>query len=120
MSLRCSVRSGSALPFLAMPGIRLTPGSTGSAALSIVGSALGWPSMVRSVMRSSTQHHLAADADHVAVDRGGAGGEVPGDRLGHVDRQTALAHRVHPLADLAGREGYGGGHLGDDEARRHG
>ena len=46
-SLRCSVRSGSVLPFLAMPGIRFTPGSTGSAALSIVGSALGWPSMVR-------------------------------------------------------------------------
>src|SRR4051794_1980493 len=100
MSLRCSVRSGSSPPFLPMPGIRLTPGSTGRAALSIVGSGLGCPSMVRSTMASGTEHHLAADADHVAVDRGGAGGEVPGDRLGHVDRQAALAHRVHPLPDL--------------------
>ena len=66
------------------------------------------------------EHHLAADADHVAVDRRGAGGGVPGDRLGDVDRQPALGHRVEPLADLAGGERHRRGHLRDDEAGRHG
>ena len=83
-------------PVLRIPGSRLTTGIDGSAArTSVRAPMLGC---------SCAQHHLAADADHVAVDRGRAGGGVPGDRLGDVDRQPALGHRVEPLADLAGRE----------------
>src|SRR3954466_13139815 len=81
-------------PVLRIPGSWLTTGTEGSAART----------MVRAPTGLRAHHHLAADPDHVAVDRGRAGRGVPGDRLGHVDRQPALRHRVEPLADLAGRE----------------
>ena len=69
---------------------------------------------------SGSDQALAADPDDVAVDRGRRGIGVPRDRLGDVDREPALAHRVEPPTDLSGREGHGRGHLGLDEARCHG
>ena len=42
----------------------------------------------------------------------------PGDRLGHVDRQAALRHAVHPPAGLAEQQRHPRGHRGLDEARR--
>jgi hypothetical protein len=44
----------------------------------------------------------------------------PRDRLGHVDREAALAHGVESPADLAGRERDGRGHPRLDEPRRDG
>src|SRR3954451_21803470 len=96
-------------PVLRMPGRRLTTGTDGSAARTIV-SAL----MLEGP--SCAEHHLAADPDHVAVDGAGAGGGIPGDRLRDVDRQPALSHGIEPLTDLAGRERHRRGHLGDYEA----
>src|SRR4051794_21561329 len=98
-------------PVLRMPGRRLTTGTDGSAARTMVSALM----LVRS---SCSEHHLAADADHVAVDGAGAGGGVPGDRLRDVHRQPALGHGVEPLTDLAGGERDRRGHLGDDEAGR--
>src|ERR1700754_1239521 len=101
-----------------MPGSRLTTGSEGRAALSTVVRPAP-PSTTRgSLMCSGSEHHLAADADHVAVDGRRARAGVPGDRLRDVDREAALAHRVQPATDLAGGEGHRGGHLGLDESWR--
>ena len=58
-------------PDLRTPGTRFAPGSAGSAALSMVGSADGVAvdGCARWSSRSGSQHHLAADPDHVAVAR---------------------------------------------------
>src|SRR3954447_23327209 len=110
-----------------MPGSWLTTGMDGSAARTMVRAPITPFAFSGSPRRCSEElagaknvvgwscahHHLAADADHVAVDGRRAGGGLPRDRLGHVDRQPALRHRVEPLADLAGGERYGSRHLGD-------
>src|SRR5690606_7906006 len=95
-----------------MPGSWLTPGITGSAALTSVATS--------EAPTSGSEHHLAAHPDGVSVDRSRAGAGVPRDGLGHVDGQAALRHGVEALAHLAGGEGDRGGHLRDDEAGRHG
>src|SRR3954447_18123005 len=99
-------------PVLRMPGSRLTTGTDGSAARTIVSALM----LVSFWGGSCAEHHLATDPDHVAVDGAGAGGGIPGDRLRDVDRQAALSHGVEPPTDPAGRERHRRGHLGDDEA----
>src|SRR5690349_334699 len=121
----------SAFGSLRMPGSWLTPGIDGRAAFRTVGTSMNILSSDRGPRRgaseasgvlgwySGAQHHLAAHPDDVAVDGGRAGAGVPGDGLRDVHRESALGHGVEALADLAGGERDGSGHLGDDEAGSH-
>src|SRR5665811_1784273 len=96
-SCRVRVNCGRVEPDFFTPGSIERPGITGSAALSIIGSAAGWPFISRvvgSVLGSGPHHLLAADPDHVAIDRGRGRVGVPDDRLGDVDRETTLGHRI--------------------------
>ena len=113
-------RSRSPPPVLRMPGSRLTPGTAGSAART------EWQRRRRALDDARLDRHQAPSIiwpqtrTTLPLTAVGAGAGEPGDRLGDVDGQAALAHRVEPAADLAGGERHGRGHLGLDEARRDG
>src|SRR6185369_7436280 len=91
--VRTSSVSGSESP----DGLRSTPPSS---AFGYSVARLGVLSSSR-IATSGPQQGLAADADHVAVHRGRRRVRVPGDRLGDVDREAALAKAGQPPAGLA-------------------